>query len=480
MRYVALAVILLSLPLFVAWLQSGQRNRDIAMTLLGAFVFAGGSLQLDAAFISWPTWPGTSRGFLISPTDTLALALLFTRKRSGKGLPFIWLMAAYLAVLALSATYSRVPMASAFAVWDFGRVILVFLAVGGELARPAAYLALLRGFSLGLIVQAGYVIEQKLSGVVQASGTMGHQNLLGMMTEIVFLNLLVAMLEGERSWLVRLGALSGVIIVAAGGSRGAMAMMGAASVLLIVLSLMRSRTSGKVAIAATGVAMLLAATPIAMITLKDRFGELTVTTEETQREAMERAARAISADHPFGVGANLYTTVSNMDGYAARAGVSWFGANLTVPAHNAYLVARAELGYHGQAVFALLMLIPMVGGLTHAFRHRRSRSDGWTLGPATALGAAVIHSSFEFNAYTYAVLLPLSMNIAIVASRIRAARLGGLAQRAAGGGPEDERSRRKPLVAQLPRVPSVRIVAPHGDASANSGLGDGTTQEIRR
>ena len=458
MRYVALAVILLSLPLFVAWLQSGQRNRDIAMTLLGAFVFAGGSLQLDAAFISWPTWPGTSRGFLISPTDTLALALLFTRKRSGKGLPFIWLMAAYLAVLALSATYSRVPMASAFAVWDFGRVILVFLAIGGELARPAAYPALLRGFSLGLIVQAGYVIEQKLSGVVQASGTMGHQNLLGMMTEIVFLNLLVAMLEGERSWLVRLGALSGVIIVAAGGSRGAMGMMGAA----------------------TGVAVLLAATPIAMITLKDRFGELTVTTEETQRKAMEEAARAISADHPFGVGANLYTTVSNMDGYAARAGVSWFGANLTVPAHNAYLVARAELGYHGQAVFALLMLIPMVGGLTHAFRHRRSRSDGWTLGPATALGAAVIHSSFEFNAYTYAVLLPLSMNIAIVASRIRAARLGGLAQRAAGGGPEDERSRRKPLVAQLPRVPSVRIVAPHGDASANSGLGDGTSQEIRR
>jgi hypothetical protein len=480
MRYVALALILLSFPLFVAWLQSMSKNRDIATMLLGALVFAGGSLQLDAAFITWPMWPGTSRGITISPSDTLALALLFTRKRNGKVLPFTWLMSAYLAVLIVSATYSRVPMASFFAVWDFSRVFLAFIVIGGELARPTAYSALLRGFSVGLIVQVGYVIEQKLSGVVQASGTMSHQNLLGMMTELVFLNLFAAMLEGERSWLVRLGALSGVVIVAAGGSRGALGLMGGATVVLMVLSLIRSRTSVKVTIAATGVAVLLAATPIAMITLKDRFGELTVTTEETQREAMERAARAISKDHPFGVGANLYTTVSNMDGYAARAGVSWFGANLTVPAHNAYLVARAELGYHGEAVFALLMLVPMAAGLAHAFRHRRERSDGWTLGPATALGAVAIHSSFEFNTYIYVVLLPLGMNIAIVASRIRAARLGKLAQRSAERGPEDERRGADSHVAQLPRVPSMRMVAPVGESSENSGLTAGASQEIKR
>ena len=61
MRFVALGVILLSLPLFVAWLQSGQKNRDIAMTLMGALVFVTGTLQVDAALITWPMWSGTSR-----------------------------------------------------------------------------------------------------------------------------------------------------------------------------------------------------------------------------------------------------------------------------------------------------------------------------------------------------------------------------------------------------------------------------------
>src|SRR5690606_22509787 len=116
-----------------------------------------------------------------SPIDTIALALLFTRKRSGKGMPFTAIMIANLAALAFSILLSPVWIASAFATWDFLRVFVVFLAVGGEVARPTAYVALLRGLAFGLIVQCGFVIAQKLSGVVQATGTLPHQNALGMM-----------------------------------------------------------------------------------------------------------------------------------------------------------------------------------------------------------------------------------------------------------------------------------------------------------
>jgi hypothetical protein len=484
MRFVALGVILLSLPLFVVWLQSARKNRDFAMILMGALVFFGGTLQLDAAIITWPAWAGTSRGFLVSPVDMLALALLFTRKSGGGWLPLTGLMAGYLAVLALSVTYSRVPMASMFSVWDFGRVFVVFLAVGCELARPTAYPALLKGFSLGLMVQAGYVIQQKLTGVVQASGTMSHQNLLGMMTELVFLNLLAAVLEGERNRLVMLGILSGAIIAAGGGSRATLGLMGAASLLLIIVSLIRRSTPSKATMAAAATGLLLVATPLALLTLEDRFGGLEVTTEETQRDAMERAARAMSHDHPFGVGANLYTTVANSDGYSQRAGVAWGGGNLAVPAHNAYLVARSELGYHGEAMFFLLLLVPVAAGLVHAFRYRRLSRDGWTLGGVAALGTIAVHSAFEFNALVFAVQLPLMLNIAIVAGRIRASRLERAERGASTPVPaEAERSdtdpRGTPALARLPKVPTVRAVEGRGGKIASDGVSVRTNQESR-
>jgi hypothetical protein len=450
MRFVGLALILLTLPVFIAWLQSSARNRDHALTLLGLLVFVTGTISVDASFITWPMWNGTSRGAQISLGDMLAIALLFTRKRSATRLPFLGLLGTYLAVLTVSILYSRVPMASFFSVCDFGRGLLAFLAIAGELARPGAFSALLRGLALGLMVQAGYVISQKLSGVVQATGTLAHQNLLGMMAVLVVLPLLAAMLEGERHWLVKLGVLAGLIIVAGGGSRGAMAVLGGAAALLIVVSLIRRQTSQKLAIAGGATLMLLVAVPFAAMTLQDRFGGHSVLAQEDQRAAMEDAARAIAADNPFGVGANLYTNVSNLEGYSNRAGLAWHKANRSVPVHNAYLLARAETGYQGQVALILLLGLPMVVGLVHAFRHRRKRADGWVLGSVAALGAIAVQSTFEYSITVYTVQLPMILCIAIIAGRIRASRIERANPRPAAPPP---RAGADDAMPALPRVP---------------------------
>lgn len=420
MHLIAFGVLLACLPLVIAWLRANPANRDIAVTAMGAFVFITGSLDVDASVYSWVGWSGTSGGFSLAPGDILALALLSTAKRPVAGLPFKGLMAAFLTVLLVSVTYSRQPIASAFSVWDFGRAIIAFLAIGAEIGRPTAYRALVRGFSLGLMLQAGYVIQQKLGGVVQAPGTLSHQNLLGTMTEIALLNILAARLEGERDRIITLGVLAGIIIVAGGGSRATIGLVGGFSVLLIVLSLIRNRTSGKVAFAAAAAGILALAAPVALMTLHERFGESSLVTEESTREAMANAARAISADHPFGVGANLFVNVSNVDGYANRYNIPWFGTTRAVPVHNAYLLARAETGYHGWAVFVLLLVVPMVVGFRHTFRYRRRRAEGAVLGSATAMAAIAAHSFFEFNALSLSTLLPLAMNIGIIAGRVRA------------------------------------------------------------
>lgn len=471
MRFVALGLIPLFLPLFIVWLKNGKNNRDKAMLLLGVLVFASGSLQVDAAIITWSLWAGTSRGILVSVGDMLALALLLTRKHSGRPPPFTVIMVGYLAVLGLSVIYSRIPMASLFSVWDFMRVILAFVVVAGEVSRPTAYPALLRGLSIGLIVQAGFVVEQKLTGVVQASGTMGHQNLLGMLTELAFLSILGAMLEGQRHWLLKLGLLAGAIVVAAGGSRAALGLTGIAAALLIVLSIIRGQSPGKFAIAGAAVATLLVAAPVAMITLKDRFGDMSILTEEDQRAAMERAARAMHKDNPLGVGANLYTNTANIEGYSDRAGVTWYGNIRSVPVHNAYLLARAETGYQGEVMLILLLTIPAIAGMAHAFRRRRSPMDGWTLGPAVALAAIAAHSKLEFDALVFAVTLPVGMSIGIIAGRIRAAQFERRTQSA--GPPEApalDDKRAAPDVARLPRLPVARTIARPRSGPADGGL----------
>lgn len=458
MRFIAIGMLLLTLPLLVAYLRAREKNRDIVITLFGLLAFFGGTLSPNFGIVVWE-WPGTTQGMGLAPTDMLALALLITQKRTGKALPFTLLLASYLAILVLSVTYSFVRVASLFSVWDFCRVFVAFLAVGGEIGRPSAYRALLRGFALGLMLQAGFVIDQKLSGVVQASGTMSHQNLLGMMTYIVFLNMIAAMLEGERDRLVMLGAVAGAVIIAGGGSRAAMGLVGSVTLLLIAISLVRSRTSGKVAIAAGAGVLLVLTAPIAFFTLKERFGDASLITDESVREALEDAARSMSRDHPLGVGTNLFAHVNNVEGYASRSGVSWYGANRAMPVHNGYLLARAETGYHGEAVFALLLLIPMIAGFRHAFRYRHERSEGWVLGSAMAMAAVAIHSFVEFNALVYSAQLPLAMNIGIIAGRIRTMQLARHSEDADQVPAQVPGDALDPGIPPMPRIPSRKSIS---------------------
>ena len=423
MRFVALALIVLSFPLFVAWLRSRPHRRHHALTALAFMLFLAGQLQIDAALITWPMWQGTSRGIVISPADTLALALIVTRRSGINRLVFLPVLGLYFGLMVLSVMSSGVPMASVFSCFQILRVVLLFVALGGEMARPRSLQSLLTGLSLGLLLQAGYVISQKLSGVVQAAGTMGHQNLLGMVTELAVIPLVAALLEGDRRFITSAGVVAGLIIVAAGGSRATMGIVVLALVVLAILSLARLPTDRKMKVLGMGVLAMAVIVPFGLGTLRDRFGDATFVTEEEQRAAFERSARAMSADHPLGVGANLFVSVNNMQGYAKRAGVAWNQANRAAPVHNAYLLARAETGRAGEIAFALLFLVPAIAGFAFAFADRRSPAPGIVLGSGVAIAAVAVHNFYEYVAYTYQPQALLVTNMAIIAGLIRAKKL---------------------------------------------------------
>ncbi len=420
MQYIVIALMVLAIPLFFGLPSRDGARRNYALTAIGLLCFVGGTIQSDAAIVSWPVWAGPSRGFVLGPLDVLAALLVFTRRNTVAGLPLTWLVALYGASVAVSIFLATVPMATAFSIWQLARSSLLFLAVAGEFGRRGAMTALLKGLSLGLILQASYVVNQKLHGVVQASGTFPHQNLLGMMVTLALLPLASVILEGERSRLMKLGALAGMVIIVGGGSRGTMGVSAAALVILVIASLWRRRTKLKMRMLGVGLLAMVVVVPLGFLTLKERFGNTSIMTQEDQRAAFERAARAISRDHPFGIGANQFANVSNLGGYAERAGVDWSYANRSVPVHNVYLLARAETGWAGQAILLLLFVVPIISSFRAAFANRSSYGGGLVLGSAVAILAIAIQSNYEYALAMFPVQALLLANIGFVSGQLKA------------------------------------------------------------
>ena len=245
MRIIGLLIILLSIPVFIAWLRRYPRQRKWAYLGVGILPFVITALNLDAAFVTWPAWPGYAKGILVSLLDALAIAILVSSRAPLKKLPFFLLFLSYLSAVALSIVVSSLPMSSFFYFFQVARVLLIFVAVASFAGNPHAIRWLSFGLALGAIFQAVVTIEQRLSGVVQAAGTMGHQNLLGLMLHFVTLPLLALLLAGERNKLIMLGVLSALVAVALGASRGTVGFVALGILLLLALSLARRATDRK-------------------------------------------------------------------------------------------------------------------------------------------------------------------------------------------------------------------------------------------
>lgn len=421
MRFVALALIPLTLPVFIALLKAYSDKRDWALFAIGVLLFMVGQLSTDAAIVSWRLWQGYSRGIFISLIDALSLALIVTRGGPRAAVPFFGLMLLYLLPSTLSLAFSRMPMASLFVVSQVARIIIMVVAIAGEVQRPSALRSLLSGTAVGLMVQCGFVVQQKLSGVVQATGTADHQNILGMMAEMALIPMLAMVLEGERRKLIYLGIIAGVIVVAGGGSRAAIGFTAGGLALVIALSLIRRASPRKFQILGMAVVAAAVFVPLSYATLQDRFGNRDIaltSSEEDQRPKFEQAARLIASDNAMGIGANTYVLVANGEGYSERAGVGWYGGNLAAPVHNSHLLMRAEMGWLGQLVMLVMLLFPIVAGMRVAFADRRSPYLGMGVSCAVVSAVTALHSNYEYAWHLESVQRLYFVSVAILSALV--------------------------------------------------------------
>lgn len=420
MRFIGLALIFLSFPIFVSLLKSRPEKRVWAYFAVGIMPFTMGWLNLDAALINWAEWPGHTKGAIVTVLDALALAIIVTSPSPFKKLPILGVFVAYVFAAILSMAFSNQPITSGFYAFQMLRMLLMFVAVASIMRDPKAIQWLAYGLAAGAMFQGVITIQQRLSGAVQAAGTMGHQNLLGFMLHFVTLPLLALLLAGIKNKLVIFGVLFALIAIALGASRGTVGFAGIGLVVLLALSMARRMTPHKWKIVGLSLLALTVVVPLSLNTLSLRFGTSQIDTgPDGEREAFERAATSMWSDHPMGVGANQYVVVANSQGYSDRAGVVWNFGSRAAHVHNMYLLAAAETGWIGLITLASLLCWSIIRGLFFAFRHRRDPRGDVVLGASVAILAAALHSGYEWIFVTYQAQYMFVISLGMIAGLIR-------------------------------------------------------------
>ncbi|MBL9068896.1 MAG: O-antigen ligase family protein [Sphingopyxis sp.] len=428
MRILGILLILISLPAFIWWIRSFPRQRKWAYFAMGILPFTMSWANLDVAFINWDTWPGFARGLVVSILDTLAIAVIVIARAPFRRLPFLGLLTAYMLAAALSMFFSDQWMSSSFYAFQLIRVILVFVAVASIAGKPEAVRWLAFGLAAGAIFQGVVTLDQRLSGAVQASGTMVHQNLLGLMLHFVTLPLIALLLAGERSKFIMLGVFAALLAVALGASRGAVAFVAVGLALLFLLSLVRRSTPHKWKIVGLGALVLMVVAPIAAVSFGERFAVAPVASgPDGERQAFERAAKAMWKDHPMGVGANQYVVVANSKGYSQNAGVIWNYRSRSATVHNIYLLTAAETGWPGLLALIALFTWPVLRGLAFAFSNRKDPRGDIVIGASVAIFAAALHCFWEWVFVVYNTQYVFVISLGIIAGTIRQARVEKLA-----------------------------------------------------
>lgn len=398
MKWVAFALIILAAPLLLAWLRTNPRQAPWAWGMLTFLPFVLGPWHLDVAPFATPIWSGYVKGWQVSLLDAVAFAVVFgTRSRWPKlvlGIPF----AAYLVAVSLSVLQARFPEYAISYVFQLLRAFLVFLAVARVAETEGGERALLTGLAAGLAVQAGYAIFDRLNGALQTGGSLGHQNLLGFVSHMALMPAFAAFLSGRWPGRALVGVLAGLIVVALTASRATIAIAGVALILTMVLSLAMNTSGRKAAVGFAAMVLLAASFPLAQSALERRFAvqKTTFLSEDLQREAFERAAKAIISDNPFGIGPNHYVFIAITEGYSDRAGVNWSSSNRAAHVHNAYLLIGAESGYLGLITIVILLITAIFRALSTAFRFRRQPGAEILIGVGVGIIAISLHSFLEW------------------------------------------------------------------------------------
>jgi O-antigen ligase len=399
---------------------------------VGFLPFVTVSYHLLMATVSWPAWPGYSKGVEITLTDFFSIAIILGNPGGLRRIPFLAPMALYL-LAALAASASAIyPEASLFYCWQLMRVFIIYLAVFSAVTSDSkAVWALLVGMAFGELLELAVAGSQRFrSGMLQASGTFNSQNELGLVSHFVMFPFFALLLGGRRGWLPLVIVPAALLVDTLTTSRAA-AVLGVAGLgLTYALSSLSKWSSRKAMIALAALAIVATITPFAVANFAQRFSESGNNnlglSEDMERLAYKKAAGMILDDFPGGIGPNQFTFIANVRGYFTRAGVAPRTASRAGAVHNVYWLVLAETGIPGLITYLGFLLFPLFAALRYGLGGIRGSNRDLLLGLAATLIVFCIHSWEEWVPITYTIQSFLAINFGLIAALMAESRKSSL------------------------------------------------------
>lgn len=390
MKYVVLALALLGVVPLGLLLRGKSRALEQAALVLGLSLWLP---LVTVNLVSHETYRGADRGFEFSHVDLLAWALLVALPKRSLGTPFRKVQIFYFCACFLTLFTSTVPLYTAFSLWKLVRMFAFVAAVWRLCATPARIVRLLDGLALGIVFQALYCVKLRyLDGYHQIAGVFSHQNSLGMAVNLV-LPVLLARFMYTGSRLAGGAVAAGCLCVIFSLSRGSLTMLVVGLTMVYSASMLRGVTTTKLLITVSGFLGAGLVLAKSFDTILRRF-ESAPEASAGAREKFEQVAQMMVAEHPMGIGLNMYSWEIRTD-YGPRLGLPETEAGV---AHHIYWLTVAECGYFGLFAYLLLLAVVFLPTLRGAIAGRRDYRGQLAVGCMAGLTVMYLQGALEWIA----------------------------------------------------------------------------------
>ncbi len=429
MAIVNLGISVLLLAALCGWLQANQNRHGLFWMVIGASTLLYSAVpQFGFMIVGDAAYPGHTKGFEITILDIAIVGYLINKRGANKDIrtPFRKVMVFYFVAAFASALVADYYRASLFYVFQLLRMYATYRAIMIATLDEENYQSFLKGIAIGVFGELLFVLYQRFGqGSIQPSGTFGHQNQLGLISNLLMFTVASSFLAGDRKPSRLISVAATLVASALTGSRATtgLAFMGLAA--CYFQSLYHGASSRKVKLGVVGAVVGLILGSIAWAQLQVRFeNEAKAGYSSTEDGSMDERNRFVAAssmmlaDHPLGVGANNFVLMANVGGYYDRAGVIPTTGSRAAHVHNIYWLTLAELGYFGFLALMAVILVPIIAGLRAAMKYRRERNGEVAGGLAVALMIAFLHSYYEWLIVTSYAQYFVAIVLGLLASRI--------------------------------------------------------------